>query len=145
MFVLQVLFLCSGDLRNALFTISKFTEAYPKLNLHLCDKSEVITARNVFLSYLMFSDGFDSKKTSDVDYLWDVWYSTRWSETVRQRFIKDLKQLIASRWSNESIVGPGEPMAMDVLEKVFNCWLKRANCMPTNMITKALKQRYNYL
>ena len=132
-------------MRNPLYTISKVTEAYHKLNVHLCDPSAFITARNILLSHIMLSDEFDSKKMSDVDYLWDVWYSTIWSETVRQRFIKDLKQLIASRWSNESIVGPGEPMAMDVLEKVFNCWLKRANCMPTNMITKALKQRYNYL
>ena len=141
MFVLQVLFLCSGDLRNALFTISKFTEAYPKLNLHLCDKSEVITARNVFLSYLMFSDGFDSKKTSDVDYLWDVWYSTRWSETVRERFIKDLKQLIASRWSNKSDVVVPELVAAKHLEKTFECWMNYATSMSAKTISKILKQR----
>ena len=121
-------------MRNALFTISKLTDAYPQLNVHLCDKSELITARNVLLSHIMLSDDFDPSKMSDVDYLWDVWYSTRWSETVRQRFITDLKQLIASCWSNNSIVVPGN-LAMKSLETAFKYWLNHANKMSRETIS----------
>ena len=129
-------------MRNPLLTISKLTDAYPQLNVHLCDKSLVITARNVLLSHIMLSDDFDPSKMSDVDYLWDVWYSTRWSETVRQRFITDLKQLIASCWSNNSIIVPGN-LAMKSLEMTFKYWLNHANKMSRETIDKALKLRYN--
>ena len=135
------MFLCSGDMRNALYTISKLTDAYPKLNVHLCDKSEVTTARNILLSHIMLSDGFDSKKISDVDYLWDVWYSTRWSETVRHRFIKDLNQLIASRWSNEAILVSGQ-IGVKHIENTFQSWLYYANSMSPGDKEKVLMQRY---
>lgn len=138
---MQVLYLCSGDMRNPLYTISKLTEAYPELNVHLCDNSEIVTARNILLSHIMLSDGFDSRKMSDVDYLWDVWYSTRWSETVRQRFIKDLKELVASRWANKSIVVPGQ-IAVKHLDAVFKCWLNYSNRMTPSIINEILMQRY---
>lgn len=32
---MQVLFIGSGDIRNALVTVAKLSDAYPKINIHM--------------------------------------------------------------------------------------------------------------
>ena len=78
----------SGDLRNALFTGAMLTEAYPELNIHMNDVFDLTVARNFLLINILLDEDFDPDVESDIQYLWDVWYSTQWTETTRARFVK---------------------------------------------------------
>ena len=86
--IIQVLFLGSGDLRNALFTGAMLTEAYPELNIHMNDVFDLTVARNFLLINILLDEDFDPDVESDIQYLWDVWYSTQWTETTRARFVE---------------------------------------------------------
>ena len=85
------------DLRQALLTSAHLSDAYKQLNLHLdC----LNTAKNILLIYIMLSDDFDPDNHNDLQYLWDVWYSFKWSKTTRNRFVNDVKQLMAGGWKS---------------------------------------------
>ena len=47
--MMQVLFLGSGDLRNAIFMASECSEAYSKLDIHISDNSDIIIVRNFLI------------------------------------------------------------------------------------------------
>ena len=90
----KVLFLGSGDLRNALLMASQCSAAYHKLDIHLSNSSDTITARNYLIIHLILSPDFDSLPGSaDFQYLWDLWYSFQWSKATRKHFIKDVRKL----------------------------------------------------
>ena len=77
---LQILFLGSGDLRNALLTASQLTEAYPELNIHLNDDHDIVTARNVLFVHIILSNDNDSQNSADINYLKNVdLLSTKWA------------------------------------------------------------------
>lgn len=71
----QVLFLKSGDLRNALTTAAQLPETYQNLIVHPADTNNESVARNTLLSHITFSTDFDASNPIDLNYLWDVWHS----------------------------------------------------------------------
>ena len=124
----QVLFLSSGDLRNALVTIAKMTDAYPQLDIHLADDNNYIVARNILLANIMLSDNFNPSEIDDMDYLWSLWYS-EWTDSTRLRFIEDVKKLFKQQWgqANEnqhSIILDKD--ARQSLNSVLRSWLLSA-------------------
>ena len=79
------------DMRNALLTVAKLPAIVEKLDIHMSDKVLMMTSRNLLITHIMLSSNFDPACSKDIDYLWSIWYSYQWEETVRQRFIKDVK------------------------------------------------------
>ena len=68
---MQVLFLGSGELRNALFMATHGSDAYHELEIHMSDGC-IVTARNSLNAYVMLSDFFDPSNATDLQYLWDL-------------------------------------------------------------------------
>jgi hypothetical protein len=86
---IQILLLDSSDIRNALLTASKISVG-KVVNLLVCDSSPVVTAQNVLISQIMFSNNFDPEKEEDIQYFWDVWYSYQRCQATKNRFFKNL-------------------------------------------------------
>ena len=86
---MQVLFLGSGDLRNALYMATQCSEAYHELEIHMSDGCEIVTARNFLIAHVMLSD---LSSPADLQYLWDLWYGCLWNDIIKQRFLGDVKQ-----------------------------------------------------
>ena len=67
-----------GDLRTGWLTAAKLTDSYKELNVHFTAESPLFVMRNIMLSFKMLADDFDPENPLDIQYLWDVWYSTQW-------------------------------------------------------------------
>ena len=132
----QVLFLGSGDLRNALLMASQCSAAYHKLDIHLSDSSDIFTARNYLFIHVILSPEFDSSPGStDFQYLWDLWYSFQWSEATRKLFVRDVRKLLANQMTNSSVIPHGAQFNQR-LQKVLRGWLNTAcNMSPQQMKT----------
>lgn len=123
--ILQVLFLGSGDMRNALLTASKINEAYHELEVHVSDHSDFIVARNLLITFIIVSDDFDPSLLRNINYLWDLWYSFQWGEFTRKRFAKDVKKLLIQNWNHPSIFLP-DSKSFDHLKSILKDWLDKA-------------------
>ena len=132
--LLQVLFLSSGDLRNALFMATHCSDAYPELDIHLSDCCDTITARNFLIAHVMLSDSFEPSSPSDMQYLWDLWYGFQWDEATRKRFVKDVKPLVENQQTNSSVIPHGVKFGQK-LSKIYKSWLGTA----CNMNSKQLQ------
>ena len=140
------MFLGSGDLRHVLLTGSKLSDAYTKLNIHLNDDYDFITARNILIVYIMLSDDFDPSNPADIDYIWDVWYSLQWTEDTRQRFIKDVEQMISAQWTECCRIEIPDPQGMEILKNTLNSWREVASTDLNPEMTKSIvKKRYRFL
>ena len=142
--ITQVLFLGSGDLRNALLMASQCSAAYHKLDIHLSDSCASITARSYLFIHLIFSCAFDSSPGStDCQYLWDLWYSFQWSETTRTRFVKDVRKLLANKMTNSTVIPYGARFNQQ-LHKILKSWLNTAcNMSVPQMKTINEKRLFN--
>jgi len=87
------------DLKNALQTAAKQTEAYKQLNLHMSVHNPLQVARDKLVTSIMLLADFDPANPTDMKYLWDVWFSAQWNEFTRQRFVKDMKNLTRGEWN----------------------------------------------
>ena len=139
--LLQVLFLSSGDLRNALFMATHCSDAYPELDIHLSDCCDTITARNFLIAHFMLSDSFEPSSPTDLQYLWDLWYGFQWDDITRQRFVKDVKLLMKKQMNNPSIVSHGATFNRQ-LSKILKIWLHTACNINSKQINKIVEQRY---
>jgi len=109
-------------------TTAKLTEAYHKVNFHLIsDDSEPTIARNILIAHIILSDGFDPLNPTDLQYLWDVWYSLQWNEATKKRFIKDVKQLLAGLWTNSQIIKIPDAKGVEQLKQICSFWLETAS------------------
>ena len=131
----------SGDLRNALCTASKITEAYHELEVHLSDHSDIIVARNLLIAHIILDD-FNPAVLSNVNYLWELWYSCQWGEITRQRFVKDVKKLLVRKWSHPAIFLP-DSKSFDHLKGIIKDWLDIACNMTQSVMDFLLDSRYN--
>ena len=136
----QVLFLGSGELRNALLMASQCSEAYHELDIHMSDGCDAITARNFLIAHVMLSESFDPSSPTDMQYLWDLWYGCQWDDITRRRFVKDVKLLMLNQGTNLSIIPHGTNFN-GKLGKIFKHWLGSACNMNSNQISTILEQR----
>ena len=114
----------SGDLRNVLLTGSQLSDAYKKLNIHLNDDYDFVTARNILIIYIMLSDDFDPSNPVDIDYIWDVWYSLQWTEDTRQRFLKHVEQLLSAGWAESGRINIPDSQGVEIFKTALNSWQK---------------------
>lgn len=132
-----------GDLRNALHTLCHMTKAYPELDAHLSDNSDVNLTRNYVIAHIVLSENFDPAVLTNIDYIWDIWYSTQWNDTTRKRFLKDVKQLSSLRmWGTETLKIPDGSKAVEHMKKLCRTWLNSASNMSVNSVKNILDQRY---
>ena len=90
-----------------MLTVSKLTDAYSELHIHLSEDYDVVTARNVLMIHVMKSNDFyPASNPAYLDYLWDLWYSLQWTDDTKKRFLKDIKQLLDSQSCGVEISNP---------------------------------------
>ena len=119
------MFINCQDLKNALLTAAKLTEAYKELNIHMNVFNELQAARDLLVAYIMLSQDFVPTNLTDMKYLWDVWYSSQWNEATRARFVIDVKKLSKGQWVTCPIAVPHQENA-NKLKEIFQMWLKNA-------------------
>ena len=136
-----MLFLCSGDLRNALVTAVGSSKKCNKLNLHLSDTCSVTVARNIVSAHVINSDSFDANDSDDLHYLWSIWYSFKWNEPIRSRFVIDLTDLIALDWKTASHIVLDD-VGVYMMKRIFTLWIKQAVNTSLSAIVCASKDRY---
>ena len=118
-FTLQVLFLGSGDLRNALKTAGN-RKNIANLDIHLNDLNPSVVARNILILKIISADGFDIQNEEDRSFLWDLWYNAEWPESTRKRFESFLKELLDNNLP-DNVVIPKSSYLID-LETVYSKW-----------------------
>lgn len=126
-------------MRNALCTAAQVTDSYQKLSVHMTDTNELVVARNILLSHIMFT--VDASNPIDMSYLWDVWHSLNWSESTRIRFVKDLEHLLTFQWATVANILIEAGYAVKLLKRVFKAWLENISNMTVESIAKISKQR----
>ena len=57
------MFMSCADLKNALETAAKITEAYKELNIHMSVNDPVQSARDILVAYTMLSNETTNKQT----------------------------------------------------------------------------------
>ena len=129
------------DLKNALQTAAKQTEAYKQLNLHMSVHNPLQVARDILVAYIILSADFDPANPTDMKYLWDVWFSAQWNESTRQRFVKDVKNLTRGEWNILPIVVPDQE-SVDQLKIIFQEWVKISQNLPAKILKEFHESRY---
>ena len=124
-------------------TSAKLTDAYHKLNIHISDISESTIARNILMVHIILSDGFDPANPTDMQYLWNVWYELQWNEATKNRFIKDVKQLLDGKWP-ACLINTLNPEDGKILKKMCRFGLEIAANITWdgNQINSVLSNRY---
>jgi len=65
-----------------------------------------VLARSILIAHTIFKDVFQPENPEDLQYLWDVWNSFQWTDTIRKRFLKDLNYLLVKTHTVEIIQEP---------------------------------------
>ena len=94
---LDLLLLASGDVRNALYTVSEISlrkakECPQSLSIHLNDYDPSVVARNAIL--LEVASSINTDVSDDVDFLWNTWYNMTLSEAHFARLQRILSEMI---------------------------------------------------
>ena len=140
MILLQVLFLESGDLRNALFMAPQCSEAYQELDIHMSDNHSIITARNLLIAHVILTEPFEPSSLADCQYLWDLWYGFQWNDTIQKRFINNCKRLLANQLTNPSVIPHGTKFN-EQLKSILKSWINTASNMTVLMTKEIVNQR----
>ena len=101
LFKLQILFLGSGDLRNALVAAGKNLNS---IHIHLNDLNPSIVARNILILKVISAPDFDTKNKEDIAFLWDLWYNAEWPISTRDRFKLVLKKLLDNELPDNVVI-----------------------------------------
>ena len=106
-----MLFLASGDLRNALYMATQCSQAYHELDIHMSDSCDIITVGNFLISQIILAQTFEpSTSPADFHDLWHLWCGLQWTETTRKRFIRDVKLLLSNQLANSSHMESTSPV-----------------------------------
>jgi hypothetical protein len=130
-------------MRNAFHTAAQSPTDLKNLNIHLNDNYECVIARNVLITQIVTNKEFSASNQDDLQYIWDVWYSTQWNDTTAKRFLKDVNQLLAGQWkSNSSIVITDADIS--ILEKTWSHWKETVSAMNADTFSSIMLQRYEH-
>lgn len=138
------MFLGCGDLRNALCTVAKLADAYYNLEIHLSDGShEFIPVRNILLAHIMLSETFDPSDPENIQYLWNLWYSFKWNASTKERFARDVNQLLTVKWHKQTTDSRLVVLPDNVrkLKKVLHSWLKFSSAVTNSRINVNISQQ----
>ena len=133
------MFLGCGDMKSALFTASLRSPAFPGLHIHMNDFCSCIIARNVLITHILIAPDFDSQSSTDLQYLWDVWYTTQWDADTTKRFLKDINELLEGQLHKNILI----PKADDLkkLKSIWTYWKVTAESMNAKIYSSILEQR----
>ena len=120
---------------------SQCSEAYHELDIHLSDSCDIITARNFVIIHVIMAESFDPESSTDCQYLWDLWYGFQWNEATRNRFVRDVKQLLKNLLINPSIIPHGGKFD-STLKKILRSLLNTACNMTLQQAKTIVEKRY---
>ena len=131
-------------MRNAFHTATQGPTDVMNVNIHLNDSCVPVIARNVLITQIVTNKEFIATNPDDLQYVWDVWYSTQWNDTTAKRFLKDVEQLLAGQWrSNSSIVITADA-DISILEKTWSYWKDTVSTMNADIFSNIMQQRYKF-
>jgi hypothetical protein len=90
---------------------------------------------------VIFSDSFDPTSTTDLQYLWDLWYGSQWNEATRQRFVRDVFELFENQ-STHSFISPHRATFNTHLNVILKNWLDTGCNMTVALTKQIVDQRY---
>ena len=122
---------------------SQCSNAYPELEIHLSDSCDINTARNFLLLQVIFCDSFEASRQNDIDYLFEVWYGSQWTDVTRKRFVSDVRLLLSKELSSTSIIPNGANFEAR-LKTILRSWLHTASSMTVSQTSEIVQQRYYY-
>ena len=139
--LIQILFLGSGDLRNVLHTIGlSCSTKLEDLHIHLNDNHSSVIARNILILHIITASDFNPNDQNDLEYVWNVWYSTQWDASTVKRFSKDVLQLLVHQWKSDILVV--RDLDLVDLDKVWKYWFTTFSSMKASTCSQILSQRY---
>ena len=92
-----MLFIGCGDIRNILASLSTRPPPHvTRMQLHLNDMNAAVLARSALMLHMVCTGLIDAARPGDMQFLWDVWYNTVWSEATQDRFRGAVQSLLES-------------------------------------------------
>lgn len=128
-------------MRNAFHTTAHFPTNLKNLNIHLNDISVSVIARNVLIAQIISDQTFSATNQDDLQYIWDVWYTTQWNDSTAKRFLKDVNQLLAGQWRSNSFIVISDA-DISILEKTWSYWKETVSTMDSETFSNIMQQRY---
>ena len=109
------------------------------VDLTLNDVLEHVTARNILLAKVIFSPEFDPADSNDLHYLWNVWYNAQWPESTRQRFLREVTELIHGKLPENVKIQKCQDVSS--LTTVWESWFSTASSITPSILESLLKER----
>ena len=134
MFVSQVLFLDCKDMLHIFSTIFH-SKDNGNLLIYVNSASGLTIARNIVM--LKIIEDFDPENVDDIIFLCDVWYNTQWSETTKNRFLRNIQELTNDKLPrNCNIHGDDK-----IIKNIWNCWASSVVNMTAELKNSILIER----
>lgn len=143
-FILQILFLGCGDLRNAFQATT--TENAKHVHIHLNDALPAILARNIVVLKIISANDFNPYDIGDFAFIWDVWYNAEWSEITQKRFLLVLNDLLNETLPQNILIPKASHL--EKLKEVWSSWHSTASkdrVKSELLMKKIQKERYHPL
>jgi len=127
-----------GDIQNVLHMVAE-TINYHQKTIFLNDVSAPLMARNILLFHILFKPHFHSTDQTDLNFLWDVWYSLEWNENTKTRCVSELKELVCGSLPFNIKFLKKEDKSM--LVDIWNYWLTSCQAIPTKTLIEMRAMR----
>ena len=124
----DLLFFGVGDIRNVLMTIAGFdlrpaSAGRPTtVAFHLNDVDTEVIARDIVL--LEIVNIIDADDTSDVRFLWEVWYNMTLSKKDYTRLMIIIEKISTDGYALSEMRKYGNEVTREKVQRTFRCWLK---------------------
>lgn len=101
-----------------------------------------IIARNILITHIITASDFNPDNQKDLDYVWDVWFSTQWVAATKTRFLKDVGEMLARQWQQHIVIKDAD---LSVLDDVWKYWKTTVSDMDSQTVLTILKQRWDII
>ena len=100
-----------------------------------------MVARNILLAHILLSDDFYASNLIDIQFLWDICYSLRWTEATRSRFVKNFEHLLTFQCNTAAHIVIEAGFTVKLFERIFKAWLENATKMTLQSVVNISKLR----
>lgn len=143
-FVFQALFLDCQDLRNVLCSMELVNPDWV-LDMHLNTSCPLSFPRNILLLKVISSPKFDPENSTDLNYLWDLWYNAAWTKPTVDRFLTDVQELVDAIMTEQQF-SKLDAKKKNELKETLQSWILflegRASAQ-LSQLSQILTMRYN--
>jgi len=91
------------------------------------------------ITHIISASEFNPERVDDLQYVWNVWYSTQWDSSTAKRFSKDVLEILAHKWQKHIVVKDDD---LGVLDGVWKYWIANISNMKPGTCSQILHQRY---